>query len=310
MSRTTPIIVAATFMAAAAAFCTSKLSAAEIAFWEEDGDTGKTTAVRITGKIEPVDGKTFERGLEKYLERGVIVRAVDLRSRGGSVEAAMEIGRMVRKLGLATFTPLHLSGKWSKKGMIFDPNSGVNECVDLDSLDLVTGKGDPNCECTSACALIWAAGVVRLGNRVGFHRPYLDKDQIKGLSFSQTETAQHQLLQETRAFLAEMGLPQTIISRMAGASSQDIYFLERNPLHRDRYEYEPALEEWLLAKCDTRLNDKEFDAKSHLEMVRDRGDIDAYQRIALEALEKRHAQWGTCSSHWILEFQRERQARR
>ena len=36
--------------------------------------------------------------------------------------------------------------------------------------------------------------------------------------------------------------------------------------------------------------------------------LDAYQKIALEALEKRNAQWRTCSAHWVFEFQKERQA--
>lgn len=66
----------------------------------------------------------------------------------------------------------------------------------------------------------------------------------------------------------------------------DIYFLEEDEL--DRYEYEPALEEWLIAKCDShRLNREESDAKIKLEVKRELSGLDVTQKIALEALERR-----------------------
>ncbi len=101
-------------------------------------------------------------------------------------------------------------------------------------------------------------------------------------------------------------IQQAGISRMASASSQDIYFLEEDEL--DRYEYEPALEEWLLAKCDMRaLNREETEAMIQLQVQQLDSGLDVTQKIALDALERRSVEWRTCSQHWFLDFLRERQ---
>ena len=261
-------------MAVIVALFLNRTNSAEIVQKLGEFQGEKIGSIYLIGNIEVGDGAKFKQALEDFSVRGITTTHVSLASRGGSVTAAMEIGRIVQRYGLATSAPLRMDCCGDEFGLLvatimcpFLPPS-----IGESSYDLLTGHGNPDCECTSACALIWAAGVKREGSRVGLHRPYLEKGQIKKLPFSETENAQNQLLKVVRTYLRDMNIPEMIISRMEGASSRDIYFLERDVL--DRYEYDPALEEWLLAKCD--------------------GGTDAEH-------------WKTCSFQWLIVFQKERQ---
>ena len=103
-----------------------------------------------------------------------------------------------------------------------------------------------------------------------------------------------------------MGMPESIISHMESASSQEIYFLEEDEL--ERYQYEPALEEWLIAKCDTGLTKEENAERKRLSRLRNRGEaLNVTQKIALESLEGRGKQWANCRMNWLLDFRSQRQ---
>lgn len=82
-------------------------------------------------------------------------------SRGGSVTAAMEIGRLVRRYGLTTSPPPHSSWRVEEFGLLMAQNLcySISAEDDLLKYDFLTGEGNLDCEWTSACALIWAAGI-------------------------------------------------------------------------------------------------------------------------------------------------------
>ena len=114
--------------------------AATIMVHEPDGE-GRVF-VDVVGQINDDDFKTFKEKTDQiypigagYPRKQVIVTLV---SYGGSINPALQIGDLIRKRGLSTFVP-----------------------------------GDRTC--TSACALIWLAGVPRTvadTPQIGFHATY------------------------------------------------------------------------------------------------------------------------------------------
>src|SRR4029077_12440781 len=113
---------------------------ASITVHEPDGE-GRVF-VDVVGTINDEDFKTFKEKTDQiypigagYPRKQVIVTLV---SYGGSINPALQIGDLIRKRGISTFVP-----------------------------------GDRTC--TSACALIWLAGVPRtVGDtpQIGFHAAY------------------------------------------------------------------------------------------------------------------------------------------
>jgi len=98
---------------------------------------------------------------------------LQLNSRGGSLEEAMEIGRWVRKNKIHTRMP-------------------------------------SNSECFSSCVYIFAAGVSRVSfsfwaQKVGIHRPYLTQLPKEGV-----QVAMRKALADSRAYFAEMNVPERL----------------------------------------------------------------------------------------------------
>lgn len=119
-------------------FCTpfllpAQAQAGDISLQQIDG----VDYITIEGDVEPSDLAHFQR-LAVSSETAVVV----LGSPGGALAPALEIGKIIRLKGFATFVP-----------------GGV--------------------ECTSACALIWIAGQPRMlspTSRIGFHASYVIED--------------------------------------------------------------------------------------------------------------------------------------
>jgi hypothetical protein len=95
--------------------------------------------VDVVGTINDRDFETFKEKTDPIYPIGAgHSMIVTLVSNGGSISSALQIGERIRKRGMSTFVP-----------------------------------GDRTC--TSACALIWLAGVPRTGRdipRLGFHAAY------------------------------------------------------------------------------------------------------------------------------------------
>lgn len=138
--------------------------------------------LEIKGPISPDTARNVERlaGIPRRVDHGKLM--VEIESRGGDVDAAMSIGRHLRKLNARIST----------------------------------------CRCASACVLILAAGVERrpsgycnsrIEPEIGVHRlyeSYVDsKEQIEI-----TRQRRRAKLQEVRAYLDEMGIPSTLMDLM------------------------------------------------------------------------------------------------
>ncbi len=117
-------------------------SAAEI---EPVQDDGIVKLIVLTGRIEQGDGELFERTPFTAGQTLVV-----LFSEGGSLPAALKIGRVIRARRLDTYVP--------------------NQAI-----------------CASACALAWLGGAGRImgtAAKVGFHAAYTDSFGMKSINSS------------------------------------------------------------------------------------------------------------------------------
>lgn len=273
-------------------------SAAEfsVSYHGKATDTLKAT-IQLKGDIVAGDANQFRAALREISSRKAVATSLRIYSRGGSVREALEIGDLVRKLGISTRAPVHVEVL------------SINVCEPGEpeiSFNLVTGQGDVNCECTSACALIWAAGMSRSGTRIGFHRPYLRADELGGMQFSEAEQAQNRIFSRTREYLLSMGIPESIVTKMMSASSKDIYFL--NEAESDALGFDPAYDEWLWAKCPERLTAPQNDDMLQLLYQRVSGTkISASDSKLLALLEAQADRAAACLRKARLEFLKERQ---
>jgi hypothetical protein len=128
-------------------------------------------AALIKGEIASGDSEKFVRLLES---NHPFLESVHLWSSGGSVAEAIKIGRLVRKVMLTTGTPW-VEENW---GDYCEPG--------------------PTCHCASACALIWAAGIVRSGNKLGLHRPSIRSTEFANLPPDRASSMYRLLLKEAR----------------------------------------------------------------------------------------------------------------
>lgn len=205
---------------------------------------GKTYScdLLIIGEIAPGDGEVFRERILKAFGAGCTPHALRLFSPGGDLKAAIDIGRQVNTLALYTMAPdagprgpERSSWACSLKGGIVGP------------FDKVTGRGDRNCICASACFFIWAGGVKRLGNVVAIHRPHFEATSFSGLALSEARQRYQGLTRAAQEYLSSLEIPDRLVGRMLSINSREGQFLKEDEVSeiRTRRYYE----ELLIARC-------------------------------------------------------------
>jgi hypothetical protein len=112
-----------------------------------------------------------------------------INSPGGSVTAAMAIGRMLRKDRLGVIVPY-----WGN--------------------------------CLSACVLIYAGAVSRMSaGKVGIHRPYLEVPQ-HAVTAEEIKASYQRTLQELRSYLREMNVSDTLADAMLSTPPEAMRLLD------------------------------------------------------------------------------------
>jgi hypothetical protein len=143
----------------------------------------------LSGTITNQDAKAFE-ALSPELE--LSSPHVRLDSTGGDVNAAMKIGKLVRK---------------------------YEEFTTIEKEDF----GGFNANCYSSCALIFIAGVGRfmgsLGGQLGLHRPYLaSAPQTRQVVEKQVPI----MLSQIRQYVAEMGVGDNFYQQMINTEPSEM----------------------------------------------------------------------------------------
>lgn len=109
--------------------------------------------------------------------------------------------------------------------------------------------------CFSACAVIWAGGVVRtIGEegRLGLHRISLVSDEP---SVSKTEQKIRPVADSVESFLLRMGIPRRLLDKMNETSSTDLFLIDTRWLQNEELylpmTYSPIFVDVAQKRCGT-----------------------------------------------------------
>jgi hypothetical protein len=164
-------------------------------------------SIRLVGEIKNGDAEKFQKIVEDLRQKKIAVNMLTLASSGGDANEAMQIGRMVRKSFIPTHAPFALDHGWTCNG--YPPGLESDEC-----------------DCASACFLIWVAGVYRLGNVLGIHRPYFLEEYLEGLSASEAQKELALMYEKVKSYLKDMDVPEHVIKQMFNTKSDEIIYLD------------------------------------------------------------------------------------
>lgn len=234
------------------------------------------TYIFILGKIEAGDEIKFKNELLRLAKQGGRVSGVSVYSPGGSVPAAIKIGRYIRTIHLfGTWAPIeYLPFKYNMNVDYWTDFLQSNHCFTYDrsgsyvdmTFNRVTKRGNPNCVCESACFLIWAAGagVNQQGSRnpeipgalkiklsIQIHRPYFNPAEYAKWPQKDAKSryeAQQRFVEE---YLREMEVPEAIIRRMFSIASTELSPMTREEIAMmdARSIWPPYLDELYIARC-------------------------------------------------------------
>ena len=184
--------------------------------------------IRLVGKIEKGDAEKFQIVVEYLKQEKIPVNMLMLASIGGDAIEAMQIGRIVRESFIPTHAPMNLDADFICYGY-------------PDRLE------EEDCDCASACFLIWVAGVYRMGGVLGIHRPFFLGEYFEGLSASKAQKEYLLMYDRVRSYLRSMGVPEQIIDKMFNTGSDEIAYLDWNTAKS--MEFAPFFDEWVGASC-------------------------------------------------------------
>jgi hypothetical protein len=130
----------------------------------------------------------------------------------------MKIGRLVRKSMLVTQAPVGI-GLGDGSGTLFSTYGMDQFCNGAD------------CNCTSACFLIWAGGIERDGWAIGVHRPSIKSTSFGNLPPQQASVLYRELLRAIQSYLEEMEVPRRFIEEMIDTPSSKVRLLDTSELN-------------------------------------------------------------------------------
>lgn len=235
-------------------------------------------AIQIYGPIEEGDAQKVRAKILEMNEKGVVLSRVLLTSPGGSVEEAIDIGRMMRDAAVYTSGPTdeveEIGGEWvrylrcgAKLTGEADAFVSSRKALQVEENAIV----DANCICASACALIWLGGVERSGT-VAFHRSYFKgvPDNMSFKEFSDGLGASHQAI---IAYMEEMRTPKGIAESMISTPSTDLYWVEDHKIRELGLDADRLFSEFLYARCPDPLSPEEREMSVQLELIDRTGHV-------------------------------------
>jgi hypothetical protein len=172
----------------------------------------------------------YEKFLALYRKSHPFMNIILLNSAGGDVDEAVKIGRLFRKFLLKAKAP----DRWPD-GQFLLPSYRTSEPATL-------CRG-PECNCASACALIWFGAPDRSGT-IGLHRPRFDDPSFRALAPAEAARAYRRMLDGVARYLDEMETPKHLIETMVSTGSGEIRWVDY--VSGDRA---PSFSEWQAASC-------------------------------------------------------------
>ena len=167
---------------------------------------------------------------------------VFLASRGGHVVEAMKIGRLIRELQLSTDAP---ATPPLGRRVVGSVAIGANDLVDRREYI-----------CTSACFLMYVAGIRRnlsgVG-RLGVHQPVAEAEPW--ISEDVINAANKKMRNEINRYLEEMNVPEKYADLMYSVPANSVRWITQDEFDADLKGYVPAIKDIIEAKCNPKPNE-------------------------------------------------------
>ncbi|MDH3574881.1 MAG: hypothetical protein OET18_10295 [Desulfobacterales bacterium] len=245
--------------------------------------TEELANIRLIGKIEKGDAEKFKIIVEYLREEKIIVNVLLLGSIGGDTEEAMQIGTIVRELFIPTQAPYALDSG-------FTCNGYPSELKEDD------------CDCSSACFLIWAAGVYRMGDVLGVHQPYFLGGNTEELSATEGQKERVQMYEGIKSYLEKMDIPEHIINKMFNTGSDEITYLDWDSAKS--MESVHFFDEWVGANCSRLTTEEERDYSRLLSKKWEgKSTLTNSENSYLNYLEERKEKFNKCLRNQLKESQ-------
>lgn len=224
----------------------------------------------MSGRIVPEDVGAFK----EWLVREPYTHVIKIGSPGGSIEAAVEIGRVIRSRFMTVWT-YDLAPEKERVCSTKDAvetlrilelpinSTSIKERQEICRKNVDCRIGN-RC-CVSACSLILAAGASRDARNVGLHRPSLKDFSQKSYDDTRKVLLRGQLLIET--YLKEMEVPRTVFEKMMEVPPDELLLLDwvsasalfaglpadkeliERRYQRPDFGLAPSIYDWLKPKC-------------------------------------------------------------
>jgi hypothetical protein len=191
----------------------------------------------LEGKIERGDYTKVRDFLGDATNFNKMTGEVFVASQGGNVFEALEIGYLIRRLRLGTDAPSQPPPTERSSGNeIIHPNELTNP---------------RNYLCTSACFLIFVAGIYRefiWAGRLGLHHPRLEYKPI-GATENVLSMADEEMRNKVKSYLEEMNVPDKYLTLMYSTAPNETRLITQAEFNADVKGYVPELRDLLQAKC-------------------------------------------------------------
>jgi hypothetical protein len=192
----------------------------------------------LEGKIDSGDYDRLRKFLSVKSTFDKISGGVFLASPGGRLQEATKIGLLIRSLGLSTSAPPGDSNGGRRMG-----DSPVRP-------ENLRNPGDYLC--TSACFLLFVAGIYRDLNwagRLGIHRPFSLTVDLKEPSASQKIVFDDRARRAVEAYLRAMKVRIKYLDLMFSTPSSDVRWITQDELDEDLQGFIPDLKDQAAARC-------------------------------------------------------------
>jgi hypothetical protein len=191
----------------------------------------------LEGRIDAGDYIVVRGFLRNESNFKKITNGVFLASPGGNVREALKIGYLIRALQLSTEAPsIPPREKRAIGSSAFSPGDLTNP---------------QNFQCSSACFLIYVAGVERKLNwigRLGVHQPYLQAKPF-GASEADTKIASIDMRGAIKVYLDKMDVSNKYLELIYSVPSNDVRWITQQEFDMDLRGYIPEVRALLQAKC-------------------------------------------------------------
>ena len=192
-----------------------------------------TVYLQIYGQIQNQDVQDVKKALEGFANPPFI--SVSFDSRGGSVDAGIEIGRIIRKHYGDTSISNHYFSDIRRKFLEADKQGNIKQASKYAKLyknlrkELGITKYDPSrkSRCFSACALAYAGGIARdsgLGD-LGVHQHFFTDSYINELSVEEGIANLKKATKLIEGYFDDLDINQDFLQLALSTNADDMHIL-------------------------------------------------------------------------------------